>query len=296
MNEIRPESEAYAEPPEYNENNEAFMGAIDLDGVRRVADLACSTGLMSETLLGRDATLAVCGVDIDSRALEIARRDVGARGIPLVDLDGWRKAGDAGTGAFCAHQGSADELPFADGEIDLAVMGNAVHLMPDRAKFFAEVHRVLRPGGQIAFNSAFFVGTYPSGTEHIWSEWMKEALLVMGERNEALKAEGQPPVPRKRGTTGRAFTKGWIDGKGWCDLLEHSGFTDARFLHREMKITAEGLGLLASHDGLPEQIMSGYPVGIASECLREAAPRTYTRLGIETVPRDWLEVYARKPS
>jgi ubiquinone/menaquinone biosynthesis C-methylase UbiE len=45
----------------------------------------------------------------------------------------------------------AEALPFADGSFDL-VFGHAVlHHIPDLARAFGEFHRVLRPGGAVAF-------------------------------------------------------------------------------------------------------------------------------------------------
>jgi SAM-dependent methyltransferase len=45
----------------------------------------------------------------------------------------------------------AEALPFADGSFDL-VLGHAVlHHLPDLEKAFAEFHRVLAPGGRLAF-------------------------------------------------------------------------------------------------------------------------------------------------
>src|SRR6266480_3942093 len=45
----------------------------------------------------------------------------------------------------------AEQLPFEDGAFDL-VFGHAVlHHLPDLERAFAEFHRVLRPGGTLAF-------------------------------------------------------------------------------------------------------------------------------------------------
>jgi SAM-dependent methyltransferase len=43
--------------------------------------------------------------------------------------------------------GNAEALPFEDGEFDVAINVEASHLYPNRGQFFAEVFRVLRPGG-----------------------------------------------------------------------------------------------------------------------------------------------------
>ena len=50
-----------------------------------------------------------------------------------------------------AARADAESLPFAGESFDL-VLGHAVlHHLPDLARAFAELHRVLRPGGRIAF-------------------------------------------------------------------------------------------------------------------------------------------------
>jgi SAM-dependent methyltransferase len=50
-----------------------------------------------------------------------------------------------------AARADAESLPFGGGSFDL-VLGHAVlHHLPDLARAFEELHRVLRPGGRIAF-------------------------------------------------------------------------------------------------------------------------------------------------
>jgi SAM-dependent methyltransferase len=50
-----------------------------------------------------------------------------------------------------AARADAESLPFADGSFDL-VFGHAVlHHLPDLSRAFAELHRVLRPGGRLLF-------------------------------------------------------------------------------------------------------------------------------------------------
>jgi SAM-dependent methyltransferase len=49
------------------------------------------------------------------------------------------------------HQGSALDLPFADDSFDVAWMQNVGMNIADKRKLYAEIHRVLRPGGRYAF-------------------------------------------------------------------------------------------------------------------------------------------------
>jgi SAM-dependent methyltransferase len=48
------------------------------------------------------------------------------------------------------HQGSASELPFDDAAFDVVLFFESPCHFPDRRRFFAEAHRVLRPGGRLA--------------------------------------------------------------------------------------------------------------------------------------------------
>jgi len=43
-----------------------------------------------------------------------------------------------------------EELPFADGSFDVVISNGVVNLSPDKRRVFAEVARVLRPGGRFA--------------------------------------------------------------------------------------------------------------------------------------------------
>jgi len=47
--------------------------------------------------------------------------------------------------------GRADALPAPDASFDVVINVEASHLYPDRGRFFAEVFRVLRPGGRFCY-------------------------------------------------------------------------------------------------------------------------------------------------
>jgi SAM-dependent methyltransferase len=49
------------------------------------------------------------------------------------------------------HDGTADGLPMADGEVDAAVASLVLCSVPDQARTLAELHRVLRPGAELRF-------------------------------------------------------------------------------------------------------------------------------------------------
>ena len=47
--------------------------------------------------------------------------------------------------------GVAEDLPFADGELDAAVVSLVLCSVPDQGQALAEIRRVLRPGGELRF-------------------------------------------------------------------------------------------------------------------------------------------------
>jgi SAM-dependent methyltransferase len=46
-------------------------------------------------------------------------------------------------------EGEAERLPFADASFDVVISNGVIDLVPDKDAVFAELHRVLRPGGRI---------------------------------------------------------------------------------------------------------------------------------------------------
>jgi ubiquinone/menaquinone biosynthesis C-methylase UbiE len=134
----------------------------DLAG-RRVLDIGCGTGRLEVALSGR---ARVWGVDAEPAMLEVARRN----------------APDA-----TFKSGRAEQLPFKDGWFERAVMWLVVHLV-DRPRAFAELHRVLAPGGRLA------IATFdPSYFSDFWLNdyfpSMKEADRARFPTADELKAE-----------------------------------------------------------------------------------------------------------
>jgi len=286
--------EPYAEDPEYISTNREFFDTLDLEHVHLVLDLACGTGLISQLLLQRNSALAIRGVDISQESLDIGRRSFRERGVHVESETAWAAAARAGSGVIFLEESPADDLQFENHMFDLAVMGNAIHLMPDKGSFLRGVHRVLKPGGTFAFNSVFFVGTFADDTESFFLEWMKQALAVLGEINARREAKGEGPIPRRRGKGGRAFDKNWMTVEQWRDIVSDSGFKVTQARKRLTSISRKGLELVGAYGGLAEVLMSGYPVDTASECLQEAAGRTFDKLCKTEIGRYWLEVTAVK--
>jgi demethylmenaquinone methyltransferase/2-methoxy-6-polyprenyl-1,4-benzoquinol methylase len=100
------------------------VGSLAVRRGSRVLDLACGTGDLCRELDA--AGLTPFGVDLSFGMLAAARTNA-----PLVEGDALR-------------------LPVRDGAVDGVTCGFALRNLVDLAPFFAELRRVLRPGGRIA--------------------------------------------------------------------------------------------------------------------------------------------------
>jgi demethylmenaquinone methyltransferase / 2-methoxy-6-polyprenyl-1,4-benzoquinol methylase len=113
---------------------ERLVGFAPAPGGRRVLDLATGTGDIAFALAGRGAR--VVGLDITPRMIELARaKSTGAHRV------------QPGETRFLVGDMSA--LPFANQVFDVVTTGYGLRNVPDLALAIAEIHRVLKPGGQM---------------------------------------------------------------------------------------------------------------------------------------------------
>lgn len=102
----------------------------------------------------RDLSSCVCldvgcssGV-ITSAIAPIFRRTVGLE----YDETALRAADSAVRAGLALLRGDGMSLPFSDGMIDVIICAQVYEHVPDDARLFAEIYRVLRPGGLVFFS------------------------------------------------------------------------------------------------------------------------------------------------
>lgn len=110
-----------------------LVRSCELTSDDRVLDLCAGTGDVSLALARQGSPAEVVVTDFVPEMLEIAKQK--AESYP-------------GPTRLCFEQADAQDLPFADESFDVATVAFGVRNLPERSRNFAEVHRVLKPGGR----------------------------------------------------------------------------------------------------------------------------------------------------
>ncbi len=144
---------------------EALEGATVLDlGSGAGADCFIASQLVGPT--GR-----VIGVDMTAEQLEVARRNIA----PHMDRFGY----DEPNIEF--REGMIEEIPAEDASVDVVISNCVINLSNDKEKVFAEIWRVLKPGGEFYIADIVADRRVPARLqedETLWSECLTGAAYA----------------------------------------------------------------------------------------------------------------------
>ncbi|MGB5107252.1 MAG: methyltransferase domain-containing protein [Candidatus Zixiibacteriota bacterium] len=132
----------------------------------RVLDVGCGLG-GSARYLATEQRCQVVGIDLTHEYIDTANKLAG-----LVGLDHQVEF----------HHGSALKLPFPDNSFDLVWTEHAQMNIADKKTFYAEIARVLKPGGRFVFHDIFAGDQDPPHFPVPWAEIDSLSFLTKSDQ------------------------------------------------------------------------------------------------------------------
>lgn len=157
---------------------EVLFGAIAEARPSRVLEVGGGEGELAERI-GRELGVVLVGVDQSARMVDIQR----SKGID-------------------ARVGDVLELPFADGEFDLAVAAWMLYHVPEVDRALTELARVLRPGGRLV--------AVTNSAEHLRELTDLAGLMKLMSKTEFRSESGGEALRRHFARVERRDAYGWV--------------------------------------------------------------------------------------
>ncbi len=142
-----------------------FLAWLGAPRDARWLDVGCGTGAFSELVLRHASPASLTGIDLSQEQIEYVRKHLPGPTFQVAD---------------------SMSLPFDDREFDVVASALVLHFIPDRAKAFAEMMRVLRSGG--------FVGAYTL-KRTASADFAPYAAIMAGVKSIGAETLTSPLVP-----------------------------------------------------------------------------------------------------
>ncbi len=166
-------------------------------------DVGIGTGNLAIPALRRWPAVRVTGIDASSEMVGAA--------LALAD----DRLPAAARERLVATTALADALPFGDGSFDAAMSSFVFQLVPSRARAFREIHRVLRPGGTLAYVT-WLTDRSPFAPDRVFDELLDEYGFDDAEGNDR-----GGDIPSVKTATAELRRAGFRDVDARHATLEH---------------------------------------------------------------------------
>ena len=129
-----------------------IVEGVPIEGAR-VLDIGCGLGAVDILLVERFGAAQVTGIDVEAPLAANAAARVEAAGL---------------AGRVSIRRVRPGPLPFADGTFDVVFSKDSMIHIPDKRALYADIFRVLAPGGWMAVSDWFGNGLDPTPAMRDW--------------------------------------------------------------------------------------------------------------------------------
>lgn len=159
------------------EEVDRVVAGLELTG-RELLDIGCGSGGITLHLVERHGVGRATGFDVELPVVEAARRRAASRGLA--------------ERARFVHA-APGVLPFSDASFDVVFSKDALLHVPDKDALFAEIFRVLKPGGAFAASN-WMIGhdgePSPEMKDYVAAEGLSFAMASPARYAEAMRRAG----------------------------------------------------------------------------------------------------------
>ena len=181
-------------------------------------------------------------------------------------------------------QGDVTDLPRVVENADAAFFCNAIHLVPDKKDAFRHMARILAPNGFFACNSAFYQGTYVEGTEKFYRLWTRRAVGWLKKEHPEVRLSREA----------KATAMQWLTPEEYVSSLQQSGFGEVDISYNNANMSLDAWRDLGKYWLFIEGALPGVPLALGAAALENAVYQTGQELGLNEVPRRWLQLISTK--
>lgn len=173
-------------------------------------DIGSGTGISTFELQRKiQNSGTIIGIDISSSMIEVAKRNASQQGFKDIEF----------------RVGDAEQLDFPDSMFDLVLCNMTLHYLPNKKKSLMEMHRVLKPGGQVALH-------FNGGP--VFHEIIEVGYAV---------ANRHPEYPEFRDSV-IEYQSNFLGFEDAIALIESSGFKDHRTFSRQVLVFYNPMNVL----------------------------------------------------
>jgi arsenite methyltransferase len=153
----------------------------------------------------------VIGVDMTNEMLAKARENARKGGFDNVEF----------------RLGEIENLPAADGSVDVIISNCVVNLSPDKPRVYREAFRVLKSGGRIAISDIVATAKLPDDMKKdmaMFTGCLAGASFI-GDLEAMLTSAGFKDINILPKDASREFIKDWVPGKKFEDYVLSASIT-----------------------------------------------------------------------